>query len=89
LPTKRAAHETALHTQIGRPPGGYRLFSIATAEQAGEEGHLLKSSALPEWTSTPQNGQTKLVFTTISVQPASRPIGKTDIDHQRFDIAKR
>ncbi|MEH7830335.1 glycosyltransferase [Gemmobacter sp. JM10B15] len=45
-PAERAAHDAALLAGIGWPAQGYGLFSIATAEQAGEQGPILESNAL-------------------------------------------
>jgi hypothetical protein len=45
-PSERAAHDAALLDRIGWPDGGYGLFSIATAEQQGEDGPILESNAL-------------------------------------------
>lgn len=46
-PAQRAEHDSALLARIGWPErGGYGLFSIASPEQAGEEGPLLESNAL-------------------------------------------
>lgn len=46
LPAERAAHDAAQLAGIGWPAQGYRLFSIASAEQDGEQGPLLESNAL-------------------------------------------